>query len=299
MKRQALAALAVASLTGGGVARAQPAQAGGPAPSSSPAESSPARRAYLAGVEHFREKRYSDAIAEFNKAYRIDPNPVLVFNMARAFEELKDYGPAVEFYKKYLEMAPQAEDRPQVEATIRTLELLRERARAEARVPLAVTSKPDGARVLVDGQEAGLTPLQVELAPGNHFLTLEKQGYTRASAEVTIEPDTPARREVQLVPMPGGVADAEAPDRTWAWVALGAGGAMLAGGAFFGMQALDKHGEADDLAAGGTAGDADALRSLQDDGSRYALVADGLYAAGAAGVIAGVVMLVTGGEEAP
>jgi tetratricopeptide (TPR) repeat protein len=289
--RQALAALACASLGWGNVARAAP-----PPPA---ADDSPARSAYLQGVEYFKQKRYSDAIVEFNKAYRLDPNPVLVFNMARAFEELKDYGPAVEFYQKYLAMAPDAEDRPQVEETIRTLELLRQRAQAESKVPLAVTSTPDGAKVLIDGHEAGVTPLRVELDPGSHFVALEKDGYERASQEVKLEAGKPERREVQLMagapsePPPAGT------DHTWAWVALGVGGALAAGGGFMGYQALQKSHQADDIAAGRADPDEDRLDTLKSDGKRYALVADGLYSAGAACAIAGVILMFKGGGEAP
>jgi tetratricopeptide (TPR) repeat protein len=234
MSRRAVAALAVASMAAVAPARALAADPPAAEPPSTAAEpQSPAARAaheaYQRGVEHFRQARYADAIAEFNKAYRVDPNPVLVFNMARAFEELKDYAAAVEFYRKYLAMAGDAEDRPQVEQTLRTLELLQAR----------------------------------------------EQGEKLAAAPVP----PPARER----------------DDTWAWVAIGGGAALLAGGGFFGWQALGKHDDADSFAADG---DEDAMEAAKDDGSRYALYADGLYVAGSAAAITGLVLLLTGDDAA-
>jgi hypothetical protein len=45
-------------------------------------------------------------------------------------------------------------------------------------VSIEVVSRPTGARVLVDGQEVGITPLRVSgLAPGTHLIRLEQAGY--------------------------------------------------------------------------------------------------------------------------
>ncbi len=95
------------------------------APPEAPAPTAEQRAAaagyYEAGVTHFKAKDYESAIVEFTRAYRIDPSPTLVFNMARAFEEMRRYGPARDFYQRYLALAPNAPDRPQVEATIAAL----------------------------------------------------------------------------------------------------------------------------------------------------------------------------------
>ena len=106
----------------------------------SPAAQAEAAKYYDAGVTLFKAKDYQGAIVEFTKAYRIDPSPTLVFNMARAFEEMKRFGPAKEFYERYLELAPDAKDRPQVEATIAALGHLE----GQQKKPLpAPTAKPD------------------------------------------------------------------------------------------------------------------------------------------------------------
>ncbi len=257
-----------------------------------PAEHPKAQGAYEAGVGHFEAGRYADAIREFNKAYRADPNPVLVFNMARAFEELKEYASAIEFYRRYLEMSPDAEDRAAVEDALRTLELLQKQSQP-ALVALAVTSEPDGARVLIDGREVGTTPARLELPAGQHFVAVEKDGFTRASAEVELTADTPAKQHLALVPLAAApAAAAEASSGTAGWVLVGVGGALLAGAAVTGALALQQQGTVDDLVADrGTA--QGELDDSQSSGKALAYTTDGLLLGGAAAAITGGVLLLT------
>lgn len=108
----------------------------------SPEAQANAQRFYELGVEHFRKGDHERAVVEFTKAYRIDPSPTLVFNMARAFEEMERYGPAREFYQRYLELAPQAPDRRQVEDSIAALGHLAARQPAD---PEPIEPRPGAA----------------------------------------------------------------------------------------------------------------------------------------------------------
>lgn len=83
-----------------------------------------ARIEYQSGLADFKAKRYRDALKRFNRVYRLQPHPNLVYNMARSFEELKEYRNAAEYYQKYLEIAPNTKDRAQVEMTINTMNKL-------------------------------------------------------------------------------------------------------------------------------------------------------------------------------
>ena len=269
------------------------------APAAAP---TPAKAAYDAGVEHFKAGRFQDAIVEVNKAYRLDPNAVLVFNMARAFEELKQYASAVEYYRKYLEMAPSAPDRKNVEETLRTLEILQKQTAAPAEVPFTVTSNPDGGSVFVDGKPVGKTPYKATVPVGHHFLAVELDGYERAAREFDAAADKPATSEVVLVKKPetapvaaneGGVSR-----RTWAYIALGVGGALMAGGGFAGWRASLKADKLDQIDTDPTLADKSTYDSLKSDGKLMAGVADGLFITGALGIGTGIVLLLTGGEPA-
>lgn len=288
----AVAALVAASAVHPVAALAQSADA---------AAESPAKAAYRAGVDHFKQHRYADAIREFNKAYRLDPNPVLVFNMARAFEELQQYESAIEYYRKYLEMSPKAPDRATVEDSIRTLEILQKQASAQVMVPLTVTSTPDGAKVYVDGREIGVTPLKADIPAGHRFLAVEAPGYARHSSELDATPDAPPTKQIVLV------REAVAPAASgggmsrnaWAYVAMGVGGAFLAGGGISGWQAKKKADKLDEIEANPRPSDKAQYDELKSDGKTFALVADGLFVGGALALGTGVILLLTGGDAAP
>jgi tetratricopeptide (TPR) repeat protein len=279
MRRFSLAGL-VCTLLAGSV------QAGEPPPE--------ARVAYDAGVEHFRAGRYADAIAEFNKAYRVAPNPVLVFNMARAFEELKDFGSATTFYKRYLEMAPEAPDRRVVEESIRTLELLAARQEKPAQGLLIVRSKPDGASVLINGRPAGSTPLKVELGVGKHFVAIEQVGFTRDIRELNIDKDQQLEHDVVLVPL--AMASEDTGEGIAAWILLGVGTTLVLGGGVVGVLALERDQQLDDIESGKKLSTASKYGDIQDEGRTYAYLADGLMVGGLAAAITGGVLLLLGDD---
>ncbi len=298
------AAIALAHLLIAAAACAQPQPAD--APPDPPADSKPAateedqqaKDAYSAGVEHFKAKRYADAIREFNKAYRVDPNPVLVFNMARAFEELEEYDSAIEYYRRYLEMAPESEDSASVADTLRALELLKKRSAEAATVTLSVTSTPDGAQIYVNGREVGASPMKLELKPGRHFVAVEAKGFTRDSTEVELVAGKPDKHHATLVPIaPAPSAHAGSEHTTLGWVLIGVGGALLAGAAVTGTLALGKSGELDDIDSDGGDTTPNEYDAIQDDGRVLAYTTDGLLLGGAASVLTGGFLLLTSGDE--
>jgi hypothetical protein len=61
-------------------------------------------------------------------------------------------------------------------------------------VPLKIISVPAGAKLVVDGQDEGITPALVNLTVGTHKVELSKDGFAAAATPVDIKPDE----------MPGG-----------------------------------------------------------------------------------------------
>jgi tetratricopeptide (TPR) repeat protein len=53
-------------------------------------------------IEKFQAKDYEGAVALFEKAYGIDPNPNYLFNIGRVYEEAGNLEKAVEFYAKFV-----------------------------------------------------------------------------------------------------------------------------------------------------------------------------------------------------
>jgi hypothetical protein len=88
---------------------------------------------------------------------------------------------------------------------------------APASVGLKLASAPDGAVVFVDGARAGLTPVQLDLAPGRHALRFEREGHLPATLDVDVPAQAPPgglERAVTLEavpPPPPSEAEAPAP----------------------------------------------------------------------------------------
>jgi hypothetical protein len=149
----------------------------------------------------------------------------------------------------------------------------------------AVRGAPAGSALLVDGQPRGVLPLAepLELAPGDHTIEVRADGYLPFRKSATL-----AERQRATVEL----GDLRKPQKTKAWIAVGVAGAGLAAGSIFGVLALNKRTQYDDLAAQrGVVTDGmnidPELDSLRSAGKRNSLLSDigfgvGLVAAGAA-----------------
>ena len=65
-----------------------------------------AETAFFKGLAAYRGKKYEDAAEYFKSAHQLVPYRDLLFNIARAYEELKQNGEAVKYYKLYLKTKP-------------------------------------------------------------------------------------------------------------------------------------------------------------------------------------------------
>lgn len=90
---------------------------------------------YGAGVEDFKASDFEGALAHFEKAYLLDPSPILIYNLARAHEELGNAEQAIKYFETYLVRAPEAPDRPDVERRIRVMKAILEKANKEEPPP--------------------------------------------------------------------------------------------------------------------------------------------------------------------
>lgn len=72
-------------------------------------------------AERYREGKFDEAAALLERAYSLHQEPVLLYNLGRAYEGMGDYEKAVEAYEKYVQEAPEAKDRPSIERRLETL----------------------------------------------------------------------------------------------------------------------------------------------------------------------------------
>jgi hypothetical protein len=101
------------------IARAQQPQ---PQPQQEDPQLLEARQHFEAGRNAYNAADYAGAIREFKYAEQIRPSPILDYNIGLANEKLGKRRVAVKYYRRYLDGAPQANNRAEVQATIASLE---------------------------------------------------------------------------------------------------------------------------------------------------------------------------------
>src|SRR5258708_4232809 len=93
-----------------------------------------ATRAYDVG-------KYNEAIEEYQKAYEIGGDPPMLYNIAQAYRLNDQPNEALRFYRRYLQRAPNARNREDVDRKIADLEtVVDERKKAAAANPTVLTA---------------------------------------------------------------------------------------------------------------------------------------------------------------
>ncbi len=199
MTRLAAALLAVAALAAAIPARAD--------------DVAEAKARFRKGVDLYRDRRWREAMAEFEAAYRLKPHGAIHFNVAQCRERLEDWPGALRSYQDYLREVPDAKDRAAVRASMRRLE---ERLGAAGAQLLLVYTDPPGAQLALDGKDRGRTPLHVVLAPGSYALAVALDGYEPVKEQVEISASASRVLDVvlQAVPRAPPAPAAPAPDLT-------------------------------------------------------------------------------------
>ncbi len=248
------------------------------------------RRLYAAGD-------LPGAAAEFRSALTLFPDsPKLAFNLARTLERLGEMQEAAAFYRRYLVLAPSADDRATVEALATALE-----RRVEAERPrLVISALPEGAEVFLDETPVGRAPLTVATTPGDHVVRLKASGYRPALRTIRAERGRTTPLAIELVretgpsgaPDEAGVSDgtpagdASSTGAAWrrpvAYAALGLGAVGLGLGGYFTAAAAETADEANGLGPGRQARFADLENDLGGQkvgmGVGYGLAVAGLGA---------------------
>jgi hypothetical protein len=200
----------VAILLGAGVADAEP-KAKKPAPSrpasarpgpvkstDKPGPRSPeqkeADRHFKAGVALFNEAKYTEALAEFERAYEIAPHPLVLYNIAGCHRELSHYSEAVSYYKRFLAVTNEKIPAPRLNAAKDELESILLRI---ARVNVTLSPAIDGVVVAVDGNDLSKFESPLLLSPGDHKVTARAAG--RRDAERSLHLASGDEVDIDLV----------------------------------------------------------------------------------------------------
>lgn len=144
-------ALAVGLASSPGLAVAQP-PADGTADGSQRLDEA-ARLTYESARDAFVRGDYEQALELFRRAYELSPRPGLLYNIAQTLDRLRRDRDTVDALRAYLEAAPEARNRQEVEARIGVLEASLQEQEAEE----AARREAEQARAVVpeDGADAG------------------------------------------------------------------------------------------------------------------------------------------------
>lgn len=104
-----------------------------------------ARILFARGLHQFDRHRYQAALRTFTRAYQLAPAPPLVYNMAQCHAALGNDARAAESYRLFLQLAPDAPNRAEVERRLRQIDahLLAERRRQQRQVVREVTAEQE------------------------------------------------------------------------------------------------------------------------------------------------------------
>lgn len=265
-----------------------------------------ARDHFRRGAEAYKQGHYEEAITEWQKAYELDPKPLLQYNLSQAYERLAQIEKAIQAIESYIKHAP-AGDRNMGDARAR-LASLHQRL---SNTSISILGGEEGATILIDGEDWGRTPRHdpIRVNPGVHEVEIAKQGYKTFNSTVVVPAgqriDLPVSMQAEKAGEPalasGTEAVAEPSDQTGEdeaesgtgssilpWVLIGAGGVAVITGSILGISALSE------------ANDAETSESDEADSARgLALGADILFGVGIVAAAAGVALLVLFPNEEP
>ena len=159
-----------------------------------------AKRLFTSGRQHFDLGEYRDALRDFKEGYRLKDDPVFLYNIAQCHRLLNENTDAIHAYKVYLQRAPNAPNRGEVERKIAALE------EAVASQQKASTTPPTG--VLAPDRQGATTqetPPPTENKPAGTDTTSHA-----ASSDNTLTKSAPDRAQPTPVYK-----------KWWLWTAVG------------------------------------------------------------------------------
>ncbi len=245
------------------------------------------------GRELYDMGRFLDAELAWLAAYALAPAPELYVAVAGARQAAGDETGAVAALRKYLELRPEAVDRPAIEARIATLE--------KAPAKLLIRTGTPGRSILLNGKPTGrTTPVELLLPPGEHQVVVAGNGQKIGERTVTLT--FGEEREVlfeleaatyESSPAPLGPSvedDRPSEDKavpTSVWVTSAVAGAALLTGTGLGFAALRKEQAYRESPSAG----------LAKKGDRLALFADVSFGIAAGAAVTALVLYLTGREQ--
>jgi tetratricopeptide (TPR) repeat protein len=246
-----------------------------------PAQKQEMKQLYERATRAYDVGKYNEAIEDYQKAYEIGGDPPMLYNIAQAYRLNDQPSEALRFYRRYLQRAPGARNREDVERKIADLEKVVEERRKAA---LAAPPPPPPPTPVAPTPPAPTPPSPTP--PATPPAT-PPPGSSESGPSTTVERKATPLEEPSVA------------RQVISWSLLGAGVLAGAGALVTGLISKGKSNDVETMShKGGVIFDP----TLEHDGKLYSNVTIGLgIAAGALGV-AGLILVLTGGSssgEAP
>ncbi|HEY1586782.1 MAG TPA: hypothetical protein VGH63_13900 [Polyangia bacterium] len=281
---------------------------------------------FSAAQEAFGAKHFKTAATEFESAYAITKDPVLLYNVAESYEKSGDGHAAVANYKAYLKEQPLAQDKAEVQRRIKAIEakgyrLVSQSAPGDNPPPSTATTAPTPPPPVATTPStpppttpAPLPTPPPPTMPSTAPTTTQTSPPTPPMPPPSVAPESapvppppaataPEPAAVpQATPPPGLIEEGPSSKlRVAAWIGVAATLAVLTAGAIFGLSAESR---ADEINRRLTFVDTtnqphkfdqstqSDLQSLTSDGHTYNGLAIAFYTIAAASAVATVTMFV-------
>jgi len=174
-------------------------------PSKAPAQKQ-ADRHFKSGVALFKEAKYAEALAEFERAYEIAPHPLVLYNIAGCHRELSHYGEAVTYYSRFLSDGKGKVPTARLAAAQAELDGILARI---ARVTVTIAPPIDGVTLSLDGAVLDQPVMPLIVPPGDHRLVAHAGGRRDAERTLRVASGDEISVELTLAELPVPVVPRE------------------------------------------------------------------------------------------
>jgi hypothetical protein len=275
---------------------------------------------FRSGVALYKEGDASGALVEFKRAYDLEPNYRVLYNIGQTYFQLQRYAEALTALRSYLSVGGSQVPPARRSSVLEDIRQLQARvAQVDVRVNV------DGAQVLVDDQLVGSSPIEgsVLVSLGHRKISATKVGWLPQDAFVDFAAGDHATVSLELspgtstlaasppahAPLPAVEVDATYAHRAQAmpsaprsprssvpWLLWSATGVLTAATTITGILTLSARSDLSNQ-LGTFPGNAGAIDQARSRGKEFGLVTDGLLAATA--VAGGIALYVTLAGSSP
>jgi tetratricopeptide (TPR) repeat protein len=142
---------------------------------------------YAEAESDYKLQKFDKSLQGFQQVYELTSEPSLLFNIAQCYRQLGRFEEAKKSYQTFLRDVPKHPLRANAQERIKDLDA--EIARLAQKGTAVISTQQDPTQILFDGETKGDSPLRLtELEPGEHRITVKKEGFIDFEVVATIKP---------------------------------------------------------------------------------------------------------------